>query len=41
MEIAPTVRSAVERALSAPAEAVVFVTGSLYLVGEVRPLLCF
>jgi folylpolyglutamate synthase/dihydropteroate synthase len=39
MEIAADVSSAVQRALSAPLESTVFITGSLYLVGEARPLL--
>jgi dihydrofolate synthase/folylpolyglutamate synthase len=39
VEIACDVAAAVERAHSAPAETAVFITGSLYLVGEARPLL--
>ena len=37
--IAPTVREAVEVALAAPDDAVVFITGSLYLAGDARALL--
>jgi dihydrofolate synthase / folylpolyglutamate synthase len=38
VEIASSVGNAVERARSAPPGAIVFITGSLYLVGEARPL---
>jgi dihydrofolate synthase/folylpolyglutamate synthase len=37
--IAPTVSEAIDIARSAPPEAIVFFTGSLFLVGEARPLL--
>jgi dihydrofolate synthase/folylpolyglutamate synthase len=36
---APTVRQAIEQARSAPPDAIVFLTGSLYLVGEARGIL--
>jgi dihydrofolate synthase/folylpolyglutamate synthase len=39
VEIASDVRAAVDRARSAPKHAIVFITGSLYLVGEARALL--
>jgi dihydrofolate synthase/folylpolyglutamate synthase len=39
MDIAPNVKAAVEMARMAPAGAAVFITGSLYLVGETRALL--
>jgi dihydrofolate synthase / folylpolyglutamate synthase len=39
VEVAPEVTAAIERSLAAPADATVIVTGSLYLVGEARPLL--
>jgi dihydrofolate synthase/folylpolyglutamate synthase len=39
VEIASSVSAAIDRARSAPPEAVVFITGSLYLVGEARALL--
>jgi dihydrofolate synthase/folylpolyglutamate synthase len=39
IEIAASVAAAVRKALSAPRDAAVFITGSLYLVGEARPLL--
>jgi dihydrofolate synthase/folylpolyglutamate synthase len=38
-DIAPNVKAAVEMARMAPAGAAVFITGSLYLVGETRALL--
>jgi dihydrofolate synthase/folylpolyglutamate synthase len=37
--IAPTIPEAIDIAASAPPEAIVFFTGSLFLVGEARPLL--
>ncbi len=37
--IAPTIPEAIEIAAHAPPEAIVFFTGSLFLVGEARPLL--
>lgn len=37
--IAPRVAEAIEEARKAPADAVVFITGSLYLVGEARKIL--
>jgi folylpolyglutamate synthase/dihydropteroate synthase len=39
MEVAPNPKAAVEMARRAPADAAVFITGSLYLVGEARALL--
>jgi len=39
VEVAPSVEEAVERAAAAPADAAVFITGSLMLVGEARRLL--
>jgi dihydrofolate synthase/folylpolyglutamate synthase len=39
MDVAPNPRAAVEMARMAPAGAAVFITGSLYLVGEARALL--
>ena len=39
MHVAATPAEAVAAALEAPPDAVVFITGSLYLAGEVRPLL--
>ncbi len=39
VELAASVAAAVDRACSAPPDAAVFITGSLYLVGEARALL--
>jgi dihydrofolate synthase/folylpolyglutamate synthase len=36
---APGVAAAIRKAEEAPSDAIVFFTGSLYLVGEARPLL--
>ncbi len=38
MEVAPNLQSALDAARKAPADAAIFITGSLYLVGEARPV---